>query len=579
MIADLRQQRDRTSLVAELESAGATIKGNSVCCPFHDDSSPSGGIYQGEDQVWRYCCQAASCGFSGDIFDVRAKHTGKSVGDILKEAQGEKPTSQKPAKVYPTLDDAKKSIPGEIQGEYKYIHPETGKVELVVYRYRQDRKKHYRQISPVAGGYVAKAPKKPWPLYCRKRVSESEIIVVVEGERCANVLGKYGFTASTSPCGAGKAAHADWTPLAGKTVYLWGDNDVPGVNHMREVRQLLEKLDDKPTVLWVAPGDMDLPKGGDIVDFVREVRVFGEDKIIPELNNVLSKAKPCSVAAEVSDLIEDVISGRREAIEWPWRALGKLTQALIPQAVCVLCGDPGATKSFFLLESLAEWYGRGIKIAAFMLEEDCRFHLMRALAQRENNSDLCTLTWIKENPEEARTAYQRNKKFLDGFGHCIDEAPAKQATLDDVVAWILRKAQAGVRIIAVDPVTAATATAQPWVSDSKFVANVKVIVRKYETSLILITHPKKGRTGFGLDDLSGGASYQRLAQTILWIQYHKKKELHRIKTDCGTDQVEINRTLHICKARNGKGTGLRLGYIFNGDSFRMAEQGIIVSER
>jgi len=52
----------------------------------------------------------------------------------------------------------------------------------------------------------------------------------------------------------------------------------------------------------------------------------------------------------------------------------------------------------------------------------------------------------------------------------------------------------------------------------------------------------------------------------------------KIKTACGTTESAYNRTLHILKARNGKGQGLRLAYSFERESLVSKEVGVIVKE-
>ena len=87
---------------------------------------------------------------------------------------------------------------------------------------------------------------------------------------------------------------------------------------------------------------------------------------------------------------------------------------LVPNRL--LCGDPGSTKSFFLLEALAYWYEQGVKIAVFELEEDRGYHLYRTLAQRQEKGDLFNPDWVKDNPEFSRKAFFEHREFLNGFG-------------------------------------------------------------------------------------------------------------------------------------------------------------------
>ena len=52
-------------------------------------------------------------------------------------------------------------------------------------------------------------------------------VIVVEGEKTADAAGKIfpDYVCMTSPFGAPSAAKADWTPLHGRTVVIWPDND------------------------------------------------------------------------------------------------------------------------------------------------------------------------------------------------------------------------------------------------------------------------------------------------------------------------------------------------------------------
>ena len=78
-----------------------------------------------------------------------------------------------------------------------------------------------------------------------------------------------------------------------------------------------------------------------------------------------------------------------------------------------------------------------------------------------------------------------------------------------------------------------------------------------------------------MNQLAGGAAYSRFSQTILWLESHNEKA-SRVKTTCGTTEMDHNRTLHILKARNGKGQGVKVACNFESESLTLSEQGIIV---
>ena len=564
-------RRNREALALELQAMSVVLKGNACRCPFHDDQHASAGIYADDSGVWRFKCQA--CGVGGDVFDVRAKAQGKSVGEIMREASDKKLPKRQSG--FETIEQAQKILGGNVR-RFTYADPDTERIDLVVFRVDTPNSKTFRQVSRNGTGWVFKAPPKPWPLYNRVRLRDADAVVVVEGEKCVHALHDVGIVATTSPCGAGKAEYADWRPLAGKTVTLWPDKDQPGIHHMRQVAQRLRDLDPRPRVLWLDPEALDLPEHGDVVDYLVKNSDLngGLARFVAE---TLETAEPIGYGREVKALIEDTISGKRTALEWPWKRLGKLTKALLPGTVTLLCGDPGAAKSFLLLEALAYWHGQGFKVACFELEEDRRYHLNRALAQRSECAGLTDDEWVRNHPDEARAIFQQHANFLDAFGEVIHEAPDGQVSIDGVAEWVEGRTKAGCRIIAVDPVTAADSGAEPWRADGAFLDRCKKAIVAYGASLILLTHPKKGRkTAVGLDEIAGGAAYQRFAQCILWLGYHKGKKAEKVETDFGPVTIDLTHTLHICKTRNGRGHGLALGYVFQGESLRIAEQGLIL---
>lgn len=66
------------------------------------------------------------------------------------------------------------------------------------------------------------------PLFNLHKIRTSpDPIILVEGEKCADRLNDMGYTATTMPGGANAARVIDWTPLRGRSVIRWADNDHP----------------------------------------------------------------------------------------------------------------------------------------------------------------------------------------------------------------------------------------------------------------------------------------------------------------------------------------------------------------
>lgn len=579
------KRRDRGALEAELRAAGADIRGTTVKCPFHDDKHPSGSIYADSEGVWRYKCNAAACGFGGDLYDVRARASGKDVKDILREENPDRRGAQKkPAeRIFTNIAEVRSAIAtaGHIEAVYRYDNPYVpNRPDLIVFRIRTPEGKTFRQASPTQykSGWVLRAPKKPWPLYRRAEIKNAPEIIVVEGEKVAEALVGIGIEAvTTSPGGAGKAQHADWRLLAGKRVYLWPDADDVGRQHMKQVMQTLEALDPAPDIHLIEPGDLDLVDHEDAADLIEMSRKEGDD-VVTAVDRACAMSKTFSISSGLKERIEDTISGKWSDVHWPWPKLTQLSRALLPQTVTILCGTPGAAKSFFLFKSLIAWQEAGIPWAALALEEDRTYHLARVLAIRERNVELLDVDQQRAEPGIIRAAYERQRPFLDAFGKRLWDAPIEAMSLDAVTAWVRDRAREGARVIAVDPVTAAAASEKAWVADTKFITAVKAIVRSYDCSLVLVTHPRKGSKLIGLDDLAGGASYQRLSQSILWLERCQTTERSVIMGPLGRYEADIKHKLHICKARNGRGHGMSLGYEVDWPTLSFQERGVVVDD-
>ena len=569
------KKRDRAALIAELEKAGAKFKGNTCTCPYHDDKHPSAGIFQTEAGDWFFKCQ--TCQAKGDVWDIISRNEGKSIEEVLKAASSQTVTKfnmpESKPKVYKTIEGLKAACPGTIEAVYQYTDPQTQKPDMLVIRSQTDEGKTFRQASPCPGGYVKQAPAKPWPLYNRARIQQADTVLVVEGEKCVHALHEYNIIATTSPAGAGKAEYADWQPLAGKNIILWPDNDETGRKHMKQVEAILQKLEPSSRISIIEPSDLDLQEKEDCFDYIEQLKTIGAD-VGSELLRVIQAAKPKGVSAGVSERIEQIIAGKFRALNWPWVTLTNLSNALIPGMVTIICGSPGASKSFMLLQALEYWLSLAIKCCVFELEFDREFHLFRALAQISGISEITNPKWVESNPELARQAQKENSEYLDNVGRCIWASPDSQPTLEQLAQWVEERARAGYQIICIDPVTAAMQSAKPWIEDNTFLQRVKRAARDNGCSLVLVTHPAKTVSMPDMNQLAGSAAYSRFAQNIFWLQAHEP-QTNKVKTACGLSEYNHNRTLHILKATNGRGHGLSLAAEFESETLTLKEYGVI----
>lgn len=109
------------------------------------------------------------------------------------------------------------------------------------------------------------APPSGKPLYGLHDLAQrpADTVIVAEGEKAADALAKLGCVATTSG-GASSAAAADWTPLRGRRVLIWPDNDTPGAQYARDVAQALQGVAAEVRIIDAAP--LGLPEHADAVE-------------------------------------------------------------------------------------------------------------------------------------------------------------------------------------------------------------------------------------------------------------------------------------------------------------------------
>lgn len=591
-------RKSQAAILDELRANGVQVRRpNQILCPFHEDHHPSAGVYTAKDGTVRFKCQR--CGVCEDVWGLRAKFTKRDRGDVIREAIGRsRDTKQAIAKprdlsvrAFSSLESLVRTY-SHVDAVYYYEHPDDEtRIDLAVIRWRETAEgaKRFFQAHHTERGWVPKAPEKPWPLYNRTRVRDAQEVVFCEGEKCVDALGRLGIVATTSPAGAGKAEHCDLSPLAGKHVILWPDNDPPddkghriGIAHMRDVQRRLQAIRPRPRISWLDPDGLNLPPKGDAADLVADaVAKFGGDAA-SVVRETIAAADPTGPGGELRELLDETIAGRRQCLSLPWPELSNRSMALMPGTITLLCGSPGASKSFMVLDAMRHWVETGIKVTALMLEEHRAWHLNRVLAMLEGNNMILNPRWVFEHPSEVQEAQARHSAIVEAIGETMHSAPADQETTQDQVrAWCENAVHEGAEIIVVDPVTIATRQGQPWQADAQFVGKLTQAVAGTRSRLLLVTHPRSmaGVSQASIDSVAGGAAYQRFAQTIFWLSSPRKEEPVTVEkaTPFGTitDEAHPDRIVQILKARNGPGQGASIAFAFDGRSLRFRELGHI----
>ncbi len=130
--------------------------------------------------------------------------------------------------------------------------------------------KWIRPMKLNGAGYTLGEPEYPdgKPLYRLHDLAArpDDVVIVVEGEWCADALLKTGALATTSGA-ADSAEKADWSIMAGRCVTIWPDNDEAGRRYADAAASILLQMN--CTVRVIDTAALNLPLKGDVVDWLK----------------------------------------------------------------------------------------------------------------------------------------------------------------------------------------------------------------------------------------------------------------------------------------------------------------------
>lgn len=273
--------------------------------------------------------------------------------------------------------------------------------------------------------------------------------------------------------------------------------------------------------------------------------------------------------------LEKIAKGEARPVPLPWPLTSALTQALVPGATTILCGNPGAGKTYLLLQAANYWRSLGVPVGMLELEESVNHYQLRVMAQCYRDARLTQRDHIESlGPEEALALAKGVTAELDWFKQSL-AVPATAIALNQVTDYVREQVKAGKRIVVVDPITAADNSSDPVREENLFLQRTKKVIEDSPTSLVISTHPRKDASEPSMSQLANAAGYSRFTQTILWLERLPEQVMNPMKTvDDQAAQMIHGHVLHILKARNGYGSGMTLAFDMNELVF--TEFGIII---
>jgi hypothetical protein len=559
-----------------VDAGGRPARNNMFHCPFHNDTTASSWIKCSKDGFYYFRC--FTCNKWDDVWGIEAHNRNMDVRDLIKEATGNKLPPAVPA-YFKTLDAVVESLDAiAVEEINQYTNPTTGNIDLFTIRYlpRGGERKQFAQGHQTPAGFIKKRPAGLLPLFNRIRLNESDTVIFVEGEKCVRALTQLGFVSTTGSGGASNALAQDYSPLAGKTVFLWGDYDEPGNRYMEQVREKLLELSPTPTVYIVDIEALELPAHGDVVDLIDRVKAEGgtaEDiKIQVEL--ALSEADESSRLESLETLLDDMRTGRYKNFPiYDMPILTNEARMLLNKKIGVMYGNAGFGKSLFISKTADDLVLRGYKVARLQLEDELELHLLRSFAQQAHRSDIAAPEFHEANPEESERLYSEYKRTLDTIAASVMSGENDDWNVDKLLKWVETKLKSGVELIIIDPVSVIM-TDKVWLDSHKLVWGLKRLLAQYPNGrVLLVAHPNDN------GEVGGGKAYRRFCHTLLILNKFKTpKEVTVINARGAQEIVTAEASIGISKTRYGKGNGLEIAVKLNPETLCIEELGVILVE-
>jgi 5S rRNA maturation endonuclease (ribonuclease M5) len=423
------------------------------------------------------------------------------------------------------------------EAQYQY-RQKNGDLNATVYRYRNlDGTKTFR-MRRADGQWRAPEIR---TLYNLENIHDKPRVVVVEGEKCVDALASVGIDA-TSHMGGAKAplSQTDWTPLAGKHVILWPDNDEPG-------QELMDALEIELDILGCKVERVNVPErvsGWDAADALAD----GED-----VETILrGAAKPDEDALVLSNFADGEIPQMRD---WLYEPL------LIGGCLTVIPAPPGTGKTTFSLQLAVNFAmgrtfsgchswkaGNVLIVNGEEPEHEIRRRFMAACVEHDfNPSEVANrVHWV--------SGYDLPK------GICLAHYDAKSQTVQrgaDAKRIIDAARSINAKLIILDPAAELASIEENSNPQQKeFGRIMRNIAMETGCAVLAFTHTPKSATGEDAGDpyvIRGGGAMVGVARVVATLFNMSEKDGKALNVE--KDKVKLYARLDMGKANMSDPTG------------------------
>lgn len=254
-------------------------------------------------------------------------------------------------------------------GEYPFTDKDTmfhpyyynGQIWFYIVRRGNGESKWIRPFAKTKeGDWVMERPKEK-VLYRSEKLSQSNPVIVVEGEKAADIAAaKLGEKVDiiTWPGGAANINQGDWDLLKNRKVILWPDNDAPGNDAMQQIAPAINTQTLYMVDVSSLPPKADL--GDDIpIDTIRRL-----------YQNALKKniARPLVRGVVKQELLTDAFKEIPEGLPIGWQSVDKYIR-LPARGITVIQGRTNHGKSAAMINVMANLLAQTEAVVVYLSYE------------------------------------------------------------------------------------------------------------------------------------------------------------------------------------------------------------------
>jgi hypothetical protein len=471
-------------------------------CPAHEDKSPSLDITE-KNGLTLFICRAGCTQDSVlDALKVRGLWAEQKTNGTNGYRHG---ASIQPPDRHPEL--------GAPDHRYEYTTSE-GLTLAYVYRWDKtaDRPKEIRPVTKVNGIWKWEHMPTPRPLYGLAELAAfpDRPVLLVEGEKAAVGARDHvdSHVVMTWPGGTGAVAHIDLTPLRGRNVVLWPDNDEGGRKAMRIIA---DRLTDARTVRGVKLPD-GLPEKWDLGDAIPidldPIALIGRaiDLRLDRLAHLPIKKASALDAAELPDI--------------RWAIPG-----LVPDGVSILAGSKSRGKSFISLDLAIAVASGGMALGNIQCEQGDVLYLGLEDSERR----------IRDR----QRAILQGRQAPDALDIATTWRTVDDGGLTDIESWVA--AHPNARLVIVDVLAKVRGKVDPaqgvYQQDYATIGPFHALARARGLAIVLVHHTNKGAAADPVLRISGTMGLSGAADTTLVLS-REAREMHGTLDVRGRDVPE-----------------------------------------